>query len=382
MEGITIEKVICANSIYSNTINGSTNVTGSTPGPPGNPAVFNKNTLSIFSNFGVSLTNFGNNWVKSSAPQNSWQSVSLSASGQYQTAISNKNPGGDYIYISNDFGNTWIQKSEDVLGESLKKLWKSISLSASGQYQIAIYQKRQDGGSDILLPTYMYISTDFGNTWTQSQNADEKSWQSVSLSASGQHQTAVTQNDLIYVSNNFGNTWEPKLKDVSNTSLQKYWTSVSLSASGQYQTAVTSNDYIYVSTDFGNTWTQSQNSPQKFWQSVSLSASGQYQTAVGFNDYIYISTDFGNTWTQSQNSPQKYWSSVSLSASGQYQTSVANTYPGDYIYVSTDFGNTWTPSQNSPLKNWQTVSLSASGQYQTAVATMFGGEGIYTCISS
>ena len=381
MEGITIEKVICANSIYSNTINGSTNVTGSTPGPAGNPAVFNKNTLSIFSNFGVSLSNFGTNWVQTSAPQKYWKSVSLSASGQYQTAITNNYPG-EYIYISNDFGNTWIQKSEDVLGASLQKEWKSISLSASGQYQIAIYEKRQGGGSDAFLPTYMYISTDFGNTWTQSQNASEKTWTYVSLSASGQHQTAVTQNDYIYVSSDFGNTWSQ-----SQNAPQKKWNSVSLSSSGQYQTAAAKNypgDYIYISTDFGNTWTENTNAPKKTWYYVSLCASGQYQTAVAFNDYIYISTDFGITWTSKESeksggSLQKFWFSLSLSASGQYQTAVAT---GDYIYVSSDFGNTWTKSQNAPQKNWQSVSLSASGQYQTAVATFFGGEYIYTCISS
>ena len=179
MEGITVEKVIYANSIYSNTINGLTNVSGSTPGPAGNPAVFNNNTLSIFSNFGVSLTGFGTNWVKSNSEKKMWTSVSLSKSGEHQTAVASD----DYIYVSNDSGNTWIVKKTDETGNSLQEKWSSVSLSASGQYQTAV-------ASDFI-----YVSDDFGNTWREINSAP-RNWRSVSLSASGQYQTAVTENGI------------------------------------------------------------------------------------------------------------------------------------------------------------------------------------------
>ena len=69
------------------------------------------------------------------------------------------------------------------------------------------------------------------------------------MSATGQYQTASSSiygGSSLYVSTNFGSTWE----EVENT--KKYWSSVSVSASGQYQTAVSSNnDKIYISTTTG-----------------------------------------------------------------------------------------------------------------------------------
>jgi len=139
------------------------------------------------------------------------------------------------------------------------------------------------------LPLPILISlTDFGYSWVQT-SSPQKQWSNVSLSETGQYQTAVARDDYIYISSDFGSNWAQKQNDTSNNSLQKYWVNVAMTASGQYQSAVNNgNGYIYVSTDFGNTWTPS-NSPQKSWRSASLSASGEYHTAVANNEYIYTS---------------------------------------------------------------------------------------------
>jgi hypothetical protein len=158
---------------------------------------------------------------------------------------------------------------------------------------------------------------------------------SVSISASGQYQTLVSQNDKIYISSNFGVTWMPK-------NLIRSWTAVSVSASGQYQTALAfdntaSMSYTLRSNDFGNNWTSVQNLGWANSASVSISASGQYQTIVFKNSKIYISSDFGKTWIDTENS--RLWVSVSVSASGQYQTAVCDN---GYIYISIagpTFGN-------------------------------------------
>ena len=71
---------------------------------------------------------------------------------------------------------------------------------------------------------YIYISSDYGDTWT-----------SISVSLSGQYQSATANNpENIYISSNYGKTWVPQA-----------WISISISASGQYITAVVSNGYIY-----------------------------------------------------------------------------------------------------------------------------------------
>jgi hypothetical protein len=371
-----VEISTAANSTYSNYYNGSSELIGRSgpKGPPGENGNFSKDELSIFSTLGMSLTGFGKNWVARSTntnlPPKLFSSVSLSASGKYQTAITNTDNNTDtYLYVSSDFGNTWNGV------QSIPKIVLTyVSLSASGQYQtVTGFFVPPTLDAPPIAGDFIYVSSDFGVTWTKS-NSLQNMWYCVSLSASGQYQTAVgigipegegrPPGDFIYVSSDFGLTW------AKSNSLQNYWISVSLSASGQYQTAVAvgipnqgppPGDNIYISSDFGVTWTSI--SLQKIFTSVSLSASGQYQTALAEDDDIYLSNDFGISWTSV--SLKKQWKSVSLSASGQYQAAVANDYQGDYIYVSIDFGNTWTQS-NSPEKQWNGVSVSGSGQHITA----------------
>jgi hypothetical protein len=78
----------------------------------------------------------------------------------------------------------------------------------------------------------MYISSNYGATWTQT--ATTQVWQAVAMSASGQYQTAVVNSStvgFIYISSNYGVTW------THQTATSQGWTAVAMSASGQYQTA-------------------------------------------------------------------------------------------------------------------------------------------------
>jgi len=82
-----------------------------------------------------------------------------------------------------------------------------------------------------------------------------------SVSLDGKYQTAVTYNGYIYVSDDYGDTWTQKDSERS-------WRVVSLSSTGQYQTATTYNGYIYVSDDYGDTWTQKDS--ERSWYGVSV----------------------------------------------------------------------------------------------------------------
>jgi hypothetical protein len=71
-------------------------------------------------------------------------------------------------------------------------------------------------------------------------------------------------------------------------------TSVSLSASGQYQVLVGNDDgagggYIHMSSDYGITWIQNTNAGLRKWYGVSISDTAQYETAVVNGGYIYTS---------------------------------------------------------------------------------------------
>ena len=138
----------------------------------------------------------------------------------------------------------------------------------------------------------------------------------VDYSLDGQYQTTSTlYGGYLYTSSDYGQTWEKH-------SLSSTVQSISISATGQYQTAVgspNSSGYIYISSDYGKTWQKKESSRR--WGSVSISATGQYQTAAeALGGYLYTSSDYGQTWKRKGSSLS--WDSVSISATGQYQTAL------------------------------------------------------------
>ena len=115
--------------------------------------------------------------------------ISISSTGQYQT-VGTQNNG--YVYTSSDFGITWITRTQ-IFG-----LLYSISLNASGQYQTL-----------VSYGNYIYTSNNYGVSWTQMTTVPSNFSKSVSISSLGDIQTAVvsTGGGFIYVSYDYGNTW-------------------------------------------------------------------------------------------------------------------------------------------------------------------------------
>jgi hypothetical protein len=113
----------------------------------------------------------------------------VSASGQYQTAVKNKtgSPSQGYIYTSSDYGTTWTAQT------SISYDWSSVSMTASGQYQTAV-QTTTDSSDG-----YVFTSSDYGNTWTE-QTISSNNWKSVSISSSGQYQIAGDASGNVYLS--------------------------------------------------------------------------------------------------------------------------------------------------------------------------------------
>ena len=295
----------------------------------------------------ISSNNYTANFIQTSYNGN-WSSVSISSSGQYQIAI-DISAG---IAISSNYGASWVYPT--IPNTPNNPNWSSSAISASGQYQTVV-------GNGII-----YYSSNYGVTWNQS-SAPSRNWSSnkcLAMNALGQYQTAVEQNGTWY-STDYGVTWTQNQSFSQNP--YNYFNSVAVSSTGQYQTAISANDYgfIWNSFDYGITWSQNQNTPRSAfgWLTVAVSASGQYQTVVSNGSIIYTSTDYGVTW----NSVNIGGVANAMSASGQYQIVVSN----GILYYSTDYGVTWT-QQNSYYGNYSanfsSVAISASGKYQTIVA--------------
>lgn len=310
----------------------------------------------------IELQEFGMEWADVTADETldniNWLSCAISSSGKYQTAVEEF---GD-IYLSSDYGKTWT--SSYNMGNALTNC---ISLSHSGEYQTA------SNGVDII------VSTDYGKTWTETQSVGNTQI-FVCISLTGKYQLVISVGDTMYRSTDYGSSWVRYAiedSDIFNSIMSFPSAGISMSYDGRYQTIVCEN--IYRSSDFGATWTTTnivtdQNGywDDHNWYGVDMSSDGKYQVAIEIIGEIYISTDFGVDWAKVDIPivTDITWQAISISANGQYMTAVAK---GNSIFYSTDFGVTWSKTTNSALNDldWRCVSVSSNAQYQ--LAGVYGG---------
>jgi photosystem II stability/assembly factor-like uncharacterized protein len=233
-------------------------------------------------------TDSGTTWTLSSAPSEYWFSVASSADGNKLAAIFGQisGPPPDQIYTSTNSGIIWVSNTVPM------SAWASVASSADGAKLVIV------SGNEICY------STNAGTAWIQSSLPSPGSFgitspsQVIASSADGirwvfaPNEGEQDYPSPIYVSTNFGTTW------TQTSAPSNYWTCVASSADGSELIATAlgqSGSYtpgpIYTSTDFGLTWT-SNNVPDQQWDSVALSADGNKLTAgsgVIFRGPIYTS---------------------------------------------------------------------------------------------
>lgn len=322
--------------------------------------------LIILSNISdTHFTSYGTIWsdvTSDSLDDINWLSCAISASGKFQTAVEEFGS----IYISSDYGVTWTNIFD--IGNAMTNC---ISMSHSGQYQTA------SNGEKI------YISSDYGVTWTETKTINNTDI-FVCISLSGKYQLVISQGDAIYRSTNFGVSWtkySDENSDIYNSIITFPSAGVSMSYDGRYQTIVCEN--IYRSSDYGVTWNTTNiiTDEEGYWDDhnwygVDMSSDGQYQVAIEIVGEVYISNDYGLTWSKIDLPivTDILWQAISISASGQCITAVAKN---GSVYYSIDYGVSWAKNPNPELdnKNWSCVSVSSNALYQ--LAGVYGG-GLYT----
>jgi photosystem II stability/assembly factor-like uncharacterized protein len=295
------------------------------------------------------FSTYGNTWKKSNATALDWKGISVSSTGQYQTAIINQ---GNAIYTSSNYGIDWSSRTT-----SNSQYWRSISVSSTGQYQSA-----------GTLYSGTYYSKDNGATWTKSNMPNVFFVPSIAMSSNGQYQTLVVNGAGKWESTDYGVYWT----EINQTILPyRNYSAVGISDSGQYQTICVNGGFIYYTQNSGATWNQS-NASSSGWGSIAVSSTGQYQVACGAPANVIYSSDYGKTWTASNLLSGDYYSISMSKTTGQYQTLVKNTG----IYYSTNYGVSWTASDasGSSIIPWGGVSVSSDGTYQSATAA---NNGIY-----
>jgi len=390
-------------SVLSQTIKSIDNLTSKNINLIGSQT-FSDGSVSMNSNSTLNYNKLSQTWTNAPGGISGlWYSASMSSAGQYQTAVSQ----GAGVYISSDYGVSWNIATVTNDANANGRTWYASSVSSSGQYQNAITTSDGTYNSAAQGYGYIYTSSNYGLTWNKNSSAPTKNWYSISISATGQYQTAIvyyndttafnnvnvsinsvpTSSDYgIYISKDYGNSWNP-CSSVSNNSIfvtNPAWYAISISATGQYQSAVIGNP-----------------------TNTNYATNGSFTITYGKNYKncgIYISGDYGNSWrlataqcgTTGTTTDKTFYKNgtpsltcVAISASGQYQTALGgllNTSGfSTGIYISNNYGQTWkavadpnvytwVDSTTTTTYNidWSTVSISASGQYQTACSLNLG----------
>ena len=223
-----------------------------------------------------------------------YQSIILS-NGQEQTVTSIGYQSvlscGDNLYSSSDFGATW-KPLDPTLSQSNRDLFSSIQAFPTGSMAISFTGKYQSIACENI-----WLSSDYGTSWTIATLPDpnntgsdfnDRNWDGISVSSDGKIQSATDSGGYIYISHDYGNTWTTA--DTSATG-NKTWQSISISANANYQTAIDIDGDIYLSLDYGSTWqlTNDTNTHGRQWQGIAVSSNGQYQTAIEYGGTIWAS---------------------------------------------------------------------------------------------
>ena len=308
----------------------------------------------ILSNEGnFSFSSFSQTWLERTTLNGfDWNCVSLSSDGQKQTAIDILGR----IYLSIDFGVTWSLSNTITPATNC-----CVAMSFDGKYITA------SDGSNI------YISHNSGKTWSSVMVVNSTDI-FLNISLSGKYQSFVSAGDGFYQSSDYGFTWTKfdDNSDLANSIKTFPISDITLSFTGQYQSIAA--EHIYYSHDYGVTWfnssgNQSENlwSDQN-WTGICSNSIGDIQYAIVDNGYVYKSTNYGVSWNilQDSNLPPKHYRDIVCNATGQYITIIDDL--GNIIY-SSDTGLTWTVTTISGTsKNYKSIAMAANIRYQLIVS--------------
>ena len=300
-----------------------------------------------------SLTNTSYQVPLSGGVGSGWTGIACDMSGTKVLAATGFISGDNQpLYRSKDGGMTWKQRA---LTEAGYKQWRRTASSADGTKLVA-----------AASGSYIYTSTDSGETWVQRTSAGTLQWSGLACSADGSVIIASPAGQLLRLSTDGGANWT-----TISAAGSLVWYGVGCSANGQ-TLAACSTTFVWLSTDRGVTWTQQTALGSRTWENIACSSDGtKIFTCSSTNTTIYRTIDSGANWsavlTIQPNPGSNYLSGIACSYDGT-RIYVTTRFS---IYVSTDSGTTWTRR----LVKWSTtianlfyyITCSADGMVAYAV---------------
>lgn len=146
--------------------------------------------------------------------------------------------------------------------------------------------------------------------------------------ADGKFMIAAAYNDYLYISNDFGSSWTP----IGSSST---WMHVSCSTDGKYILA-TNVINTQLSTNYGASWTTLAGGSSALSYQTAMSYDGRYMYRI-YGSYVYRSSDYGATWSSTY---CVYASGVRCSADGRTVITFNTGFNSRYILISFDYGIT------------------------------------------
>jgi hypothetical protein len=398
-----------------------------------------KHTAVVNGGYIYQTTNTGDMWNKKQLSYSNpfiplkIRTVAISSTGQYVTYAAT----GDFIYTSNNFGKTYVARYPIIVGEPLQRLYIDLAMSDSGDIQVAI----ATGG---VFSGGVYVSTDYGVTWILRESSSQ--YRKVGMNSTGSIINIVGDGVSVKISSDNGATF---VDDVFNAGKindgSRSWSGITMSADGSIRYASSFNDGIwkfaaaewnvilssvnaysiesrdnivndgslvtYVTTDniikynsnalvgepntattskanddetlvrirmgpsdkqtilLSNTiltttdnWaTQTQKNGNRSWKGLDMTLDGTQLIACVSPGYIYRSFDSSETWGTNQ--VRRNPSTISMSGTSTIQLVGSS---GNELYTSSNTGNTWTTAGIS--NNWRQVAISGNdGSVQVAI---------------
>jgi hypothetical protein len=172
-------------------------------------------------------TDAGDSWEKVLDVAGNWNSITLSESGQFATAVSLE----EGAYMTSDFGKTW--STVDISAETCIAVTGDIT------------------GSRLYTATLgegIFTSANHGISWERT-NAPDLVWTSITSDSMGQYVVAAAPDEAIYFSTNYGQTWKK-----SDSPSKKKWQKVMTREDGNVYAFAEGESKLFASEDHGASW--------------------------------------------------------------------------------------------------------------------------------
>lgn len=223
-----------------------------------------------------------------------------------------------------------------------------VSASTSGQYI----------GVLCTSPGRVYISSNYGSTWTILAVATNQSVPDITFSSSGQYCLITLWSNSIYLSSNYGSTFS-LIPAFQSSNLVMYST---INNNGSYIYAVNNINEIFVTTNFGTTWNKIYTFPNSY-SYIICDDSGRYVISYNFNLNVIYSRNYGVTWSTLPVvvNDSRGNGAYAMSTNGQY---MYTTYSGlTPVYMSSNYGLTWGPCTGKLSKTYtyNNITCNANG---------------------